>query len=378
LGTGTLSREAPASGEEAAELLRRCAEQGARVRPVGGGTKIDWGLPGDAVDVELSTGGLSGLLEHNEGDLTAVLGAGTPLAEAQARFADAGQMLALDPPLGAGDAATIGGVIAAGDSGPLRQRYGAPRDLVLGMTMALSDGTIARSGGKVIKNVAGYDLAKLVAGSHGTLGLILDVAVRLHPLPRTRATMRRDTSDADELGRVALLLSHSHLEMESLDVRWEGGTGSVFARFGGAAAHDQAKAAAEIAGGGEIVEDDAPLWQAQRDAQRGALVVRVSGLQAELPRAAREAERAGAALSGRGALGIWWLRWDSADGADVEELRARLTPFHCVVQDAPAELRERIDVWGEADAGRLALARRVKERFDPSRTLRPGTFVGGI
>ena len=106
-----------------------------------------------------------------------------PLAEAQARSARAGQMLALDPPLGAGAAATIGGVIAANDSGPLRHRYGGVRDLVVGITVVLSDGTIAKSGGKVIKNVAGYDLAKLFAGSFGTLGLIARVAVRLHPAP---------------------------------------------------------------------------------------------------------------------------------------------------------------------------------------------------
>ena len=97
-------------------------------------------------------------------------------------------MLALDPPLGPDAAATIGGVVATGDSGPLRHRYGAPRDLVVGMTIALADGTIARSGGKVIKNVAGYDLAKLFAGSFGTLGVIVEVAVRLHPLADTRVT----------------------------------------------------------------------------------------------------------------------------------------------------------------------------------------------
>ena len=113
------------------------------------------------------------ILEHNEGDLTAVLQAGVPLAEAQAAFADKGQMFAVDPPLGAGDAATIGGVMATADSGPLRHRYGGVRDLVLGITVALSDGTLAKAGSKVIKNVAGYDLGKLFTGSYGTLGLIV-------------------------------------------------------------------------------------------------------------------------------------------------------------------------------------------------------------
>ncbi len=156
------------------------------VRPRGGGTKLGWTPAVDATDFD--TRRLNRILEHNEGDFTAVLEAGVPLSEAQALFGAAGQMLALDPPLGAGDAATIGGVIAANDSGPLRHRYGSARDLVVGITIVLSDGAIAKSGGKVIKNVAGYDLAKLFAGSFGTLGLITQVAVRLHPAPPRTAT----------------------------------------------------------------------------------------------------------------------------------------------------------------------------------------------
>ena len=171
----TVTREAPGLPRRGgAALLRRCSDEGLRVCPVGGAARSSAGAAlGEPVDVELSTAGVADVVEHNEGDLTAVLDAGAPLAAAQAAFAEAGQMLALDPPLGAGGAATIGGVVASGDSGPLRHRYGAARDLVVGMTMALADGTVARAGGKVIKNVAGYDLAKLLAGSFGTLGLIL-------------------------------------------------------------------------------------------------------------------------------------------------------------------------------------------------------------
>jgi glycolate oxidase FAD binding subunit len=375
--------EAPASYEEAAEILRRSSDSGLRVRPVGGGTKLGWGGAAEA-DLELSTARLDELVEHNEGDLTAVLQAGTPLAKAQAAFAEAGQMLALDPPLGAGDAATIGGVVAAGDSGPLRHRYGAARDLVLGMRIALADGTIAKSGGKVIKNVAGYDLAKLVSSSFGTLGLILEVAVRLHPLAKVRVTARALSNDPLELGRAASSLAHSHLEMESLDVAWAKGRGELLARFGGVAAHEQASAAASILGEAEIVEVDAALWRGQRDAQRSAdgTVVRVSGLQAELPRVLREAEAVGASVAGRAALGISWLRLEHPDDesavAAVEELRARLAPFACVVLDAPPGVRGRLDVWDESDPGRLALARRVKVRFDPRGVLSPGVFVGAI
>jgi len=384
LASGTVTRQAPASHEEAAALLKRCSDDGARVCPVGGGTKLGWGGLGEPAELELSTAGLSDVVEHNEGDLTAVLDAGAPLAGAQARFAEAGQMLALDPPLGADDAATIGGVVASGDSGPLRHRYGAARDLVVGMTMALADGTVARSGGKVIKNVAGYDLVKLLAASFGTLGLILQVVVRLHPLASTRVTLRVPAGTAAELGALASALSHSHLEMESLDLTWSQGSGAVLARFGGAAAQQQATAAAEIAGGGELVEDDAALWEAQRALQRSeaGVVVRVSGLQADIPRLVGEAERANAKLAGRAALGISWLALegldDEAAAEAIGELRARLAPSPCVVLDAPAGVRRAVDVWDERDPGRLALARSVKERFDPQRTLRPGVFVGGI
>src|SRR5258708_22182924 len=173
-------------------MLARASADRNPVRLRGGGTKLRWGSPGPETHIELSTGRLAHVVEHNSGDLTAVLEAGVRLADAQARFATAGQMLALDAPLAAPGssepAATIGGIVATGDSGPMRHRFGGPRDLVLGMTVALSDGTVAQSGGKVIKNVAGYDLAKLLAGSFGTLGLILSVNVRLHPQPPGTAT----------------------------------------------------------------------------------------------------------------------------------------------------------------------------------------------
>ncbi len=383
MASGTVTRETPASHEEAAGLLRRCSDEGARVCPVGGATKLAWGGLGEPADLELSTAGMADVVEHNVGDLTAVLEAGAPLATAQTAFAEQGQMLALDPPLGAEDAATIGGVVASGDSGPLRHRYGAARDLVLGMTMALADGTVARAGSGVIKNVAGYDLAKLLSGSFGTLGLIVRVIVRLHPL-RPRVTMRLAAETPEQLAALSATLSHSHLEMESLDASWSEGAGAVLARFAGEAAADQATAAAELARGGELVEDDAGLWDAQRSLQRSetGVVVRVSGVQTDLAQLVDEAERAGATLSGRAALGISWLAFegldDDAAAVAVGELRRRLAPSPCVVLDAPPGVRQALDVWDERDPGRLELARRVKERFDPQRTMRPGIFVGGI
>ena len=376
MATRELRTEVPSSQEEAAALVARCGRDRLTLRVRGAGTKLGWGTPAADPDIELSTTSLDTVVEHNEGDLTAILEAGVPLARAQANFAAAGQMLALDPPLGEGEPATIGGVVASGDSGPLRHRYGAPRDLVLGMKVALSDGTVAKSGSNVIKNVAGYDLAKLFSGSFGTLGLIMQVVVRLHPRPAETVTAVARSDDPDAIARAASELAHASLEKECVDVRWERGEGAVLGRLGGATAHAQAEAAVRVLGldATEVVEDDARLWQRQRDGQRSTdrAVVRVSGLPSELARTIRAAETLGGSLVGRASLGISWI---TVAPERIGELRHVLRPFPCVVLDAPREVRASLDVW---DAQPFELARRVKQRFDPPGVFAPGTFAGGI
>ena len=379
-------REAPSSPEEAADVLRTAAEEELRVRMRGAGTKRSWGgPPPQAPDVELSTERLDELVEHNEGDLTAVLQAGVPLARAQEVFAEANQMIALDPWLGEDGTATIGGVIATGDSGPLRHRYAAARDLILGITVVLGDGTVARAGGKVIKNVAGYDLPKLFTGSFGTLGLIVEVVMRLHPLAANRVTAIGASDDPEALGRAATAVAHCPFGPESLDVAWNDGHGEVLARFGGATPEATAdEAVALLAGAGldaRATADDEGLWERQRAAQRSpdGAVVRVSGLASELPSVLRAAGEAGASLVGRAGMGLSWITLPAQEAgglvAAVEDLRRRLRPFACVVLDAPDDVREKVDVWGE-DA--LPLMRRVKARFDPHNVCNPGIFVGGI
>jgi glycolate oxidase FAD binding subunit len=382
LATAEVTRERPGSPEEAAELLRSLGEAGRAVRPVGGRTKVDWGGIGEPIAVELETGGMAEILEHNEGDLTAVLQAGVPLAEAQTLFGEAGQMFALDPPLGAGDATTIGGLVASADSGPLRHRYGGVRDLVLGITLALSDGTIAKAGSKVIKNVAGYDLGKLFSGSYGTLGLILDVTVRLHPKPVATAFGASD--DADVLAAAATKLAGLPLEADSLDAAWQQGSGRLLARFGGASAGDQARVAAEgmkEAGldGVETTEDDEDLWAALRNAQRGTAVLKVSGRVTDLATAIRVTERAGGSLVSRAAHGLSWIALDAGDLARrATDIRDDLQPRPVVLLDGPAGLRGDFDPWGPVDAGALQVMRRIKERFDTHRIFRPGAYLGGI
>lgn len=361
---------APGSDAEAAELLRACAREGRAVRPRGGGTKA---RPAADAELELSTSAL-GEIEHTPGDLTAVLGAGVRLADAQRVFAAEGQMLALDPPLGEGDAATIGGVLASADSGPLRHRYGAPRDLVLGMTVALSDGTVAKAGGRVIKNVAGYDLAKLFTGSLGTLGVILRAAVRLHPVPAGTATAVAEVDDPDRAAVAAGELARAPLELQSLDVAWSEGRGRVLARVAGVAAAERAEAAVALLAASGIeaaaIEDDEPVWTEQRDGQRlGGPVVRVSALPARLADVLRAADAAGARVVGRAGIGTAWLAVDDPDA--IGRVRERLAPAPCAVLGAPAG----VDPWGAMDEGALAVMRRVKERFDPAGVCNPGVLV---
>jgi glycolate oxidase FAD binding subunit len=375
----------PGSAERAAEALRATAAAGGGVRFVGGRTKLGWGSPLDDADLELSTAGLHRIVEHNAADLTAVLEAGVPLAQAQEAFAGAGQMLALDPP-SLGGRATVGGVVATGDAGPLRHRYGGPRDLLLGIRVALPDGTLARAGGRVIKNVAGYDLAKLFAGAFGTLGLVVEVVVRLHPLPAARATAVGRTDDPDALQRAAIGVGDAPLELDALDIRWERGRGALLARVGGveplARAHRAASLMGEAGLDPAVTEDDERTWERQRALQRAdaGVSVRVSAVRSDLARAVRASAATGATVVGRAGLGLLWFRLPAAPDEDliaaVGELRSAMAPRPCVVLDAPEAVRRAIDVWGEAAA--LGLMRRVKARFDPSGACNPGVFVGGI
>ena len=378
-------REAPAGAGDLARRLAEAAGEGLRVRPVGGGTKLAWGMPGEPVDLELSTAGLAEVREHDAGDFVAVVEAGASLEALRERFAASGERLALDPPtLGA---ATIGGVVATGDSGPLRHRYGAPRDLVVGVTVALSDGTLSRAGGKVIKNVAGYDLGKLLAGSFGTLGVIVEVALRLHPVPDATATAIGCGADPSRVAVAAGALAHQRLELESLDVRWSDGEGAVLARAAGAVPRPLAERAAaalrEASLDVEVVDDDDGLWERQRAGQRGRVaagdaVVRVSAVQAQLGDVLAAARALGGEAVGRAALGLCWVRLPAAEAATVERMRAELAPAPSVVLDAPAAVREAVDPWGEVDPAALELIRRVKARFDPAGALNPGRFVGAL
>jgi glycolate oxidase FAD binding subunit len=299
-----------------------------------------------------------------------------PLAEAQAVFARAGQRLALDPPLGKENAATMGGILATNDSGPLRHRYGGARDLVIGITVVLSDGTVAKSGGKVIKNVAGYDLAKLFGGSFGTLGLIARVAVRLHPLPTVSATVVGRCADPDRLASAAASLARLPLEADSLDVAWSDGAGTLLVRFAGAAAQRRAQAAAARITGLDALDvpsSDREVWDEQRARQRSAtgIVIKVAGRPSDLATVLRAARAARGAVVARAALGLAWITLPP--NFNVQSLRRALAPRACTVLDGAHQAS---DPWPALDPGVSALMRRVKDGFDPTRTFAPAPFGG--
>ena len=351
----------PESIQEAATLLRGLERP---IRPVGGGTK-PWIAARD--EEPLETGGLNRIVEHNVGDFTAVLEAGVPFADAQAAFAKHGQRLAWDPPIGSPRGATIGGIVATADSGPLRHRYGGVRDLVVGTTVVLSDGTVAKSGGKVIKNVAGYDLAKLFAGSFGTLGLIASVSVRLHPLPERTATVSESFDDPDALLARVTEFARRPLEADCFDVVWEQAAGRILLQFSGASAAEQARRI------GEPAEHD---WDTVRALQRSpdGAVLKVSGRPTDLPAVIRAA--GDATVVSRAALGLSWIAFAPGDdlGERVATARQALSPRACTVLDGAARVD---DQWPEAGPAQVVMER-LKARFDPARIFRPGAFVGGI
>ena len=209
---------------------------------------------------DLTAAGLNRILEHDPGDLTCTVEAGVRLSELRAALAAHGQRLSLDPP----DDPTIGALLARNLSGPLRHRFGAPRDLVLGATLVLGDGTIANAGGKVVKNVAGYDLARLVCGSEGRLAFVARASFRLHPVPKATRTLVVET---DEVAVVAARLLSSQLQPSALDVLHPGRIAVLFEGSERAVTAQLASAQALVGG----VETDDAVWQESRDRQGAAI-----------------------------------------------------------------------------------------------------------
>jgi len=388
-GVGARYVVEPANSDEVARVLRFANDNGLRVVPRGGSTKITWGAAPLSADLIVSTKRLNRVLEHAWGDMTATVEAGCTVADLQRTLAQHGQRLPLDvlwP-----EQATIGGILATNDSGALRQRFGSLRDAVLGVTVVLPDGTIAKSGGKVVKNVAGYDLPKLMTGAWGTLGIVTHATLRLYPQPHDTRTLSFTMPSATAANQLILQILDSTLVPTGLQLR----AGSadqigIDLRFEGitAALDAQAERVAQMARPVEAEPHNMPdPWHAREAAWRDdALMCKLTGTPASIGELIGAVERVAKPLKLHWhlvaqAVGTSLLRLDAPNDqaaiAALSILRAELQRMggSLVVLGAPVSIKQRFDVWGDAGDA-LALMRRVRERFDPQGTLSPGRFLG--
>jgi glycolate oxidase FAD binding subunit len=384
----------PADEKQIAATLRWANEAGVAVAPRGGGTKLGWGNPPTRLDLVVSTARLNRIVEHAWADLTVIVEAGVPVAQLQQALAQHGQRVATDPLWP--ERATVGGILSTNESGSLRLRFGALRDLIIGVTLALPDGTLAKSGGKVVKNVAGYDLPKLATGALGTLGIITQANFRLYPVPpgfgvRTLTFRAASISDANRL--ILTMqdspMAHTGLQVRvagdaqpAVDIRFEGTTAGIEAQC--ATARKLATIAAET-------QESADVWAARQDlwappADSAALAkfsVLPSRIAAACEAIRHTAEQGGLkwkiAVQG---TGLGWARLEAprpaALHAAVVALRADFErdAGSLFVAHRPAGMAV-LDAWGSAGDA-LPVMVRMKQQFDPRGTLNPGRFVGGI
>ena len=380
---------APGSPDEAAAVVRAAAVHDLSTVVRGAATKLDWGSPPERLDLVLDTRRLTGVVEHAAGDLIVVARAGTPLADLSTKLAAACQQLALDAPL---PGATVGGTVAVNTSGPRRMAYGTVRDLLIGVMIVRPDGVVARAGGKVVKNVAGYDLGKLVTGSYGTLGLITECAFRLHPVPEAGAVLRRPVDGPAGLRTLVSAVLGAQVVPAALELDAPAGGGLELAMLltGVPEGVRRRVATARALLGGEVAASDAePDWWSAYPWGAGDVGLKLTAALSRVPDLVAAAlaarDRHGVPIGVRGSVGTGVLYAGMPGATDpaavaavVADLRlvARVASGHAVVLTAPAAVRDGLDLWGPVPG--LALMRSVKSQFDPGRRFAPGRFVGGL
>jgi glycolate oxidase FAD binding subunit len=381
----------PANELQLASVLRQGNDANLAVIPRGGGTKLAWGNVPARADVILSTARLNKIIEHAWADLTVSVEAGVSLRELQSTLARHNQRLAIDvlwP-----KSATIGGILSTNDSGALRLRFGALRDLVIGATIALPDGTLASSGGKVVKNVAGYDLPKLVTGAFGTLGVITRAVFRLHPLPqcaRTFTFLARDAADAQrlvlaiqdsQLAHTALQARFIHDAQPQLDILFEATEAGITA---------QAAQLKSLVAPAPITEADPPVWNARQELYSAAsrqespcAIARISVLPSQIAQTAEAISalasahqlRANSVIQATG-LGCTLFEGDPTFiHSALQALRTQLESSggSVFLAQAPADLGHFV-VWSNFGDS-LPLMHAIKRQLDPKHTLNPGRLL---
>jgi glycolate oxidase FAD binding subunit len=386
---------APESDQQLAAALAFANEAGLAVVPRGGGTKLDWGNPPKRADLVLSTARLDRILEHVWADLTVTVEAGCKLQSLQQALAQHGQRLALDALWP--EHATVGGILSTNDSGVLRIRFGALRDLLIGITLALPDGTLASSGGKVVKNVAGYDLPKLATGALGTLGIITRAVFRLHPLPRTTTAVTCSANRSSDAARLLAALLDSTLAYSAVQVRvptldppeflvdvlFEGTQQGIANQIG----HLQS-----LASSATVLEADHHVWNARESLHSQYLTDPSSSVLLKMSTCPSDALAAIATLTDIAKSRASGSAVLQATGLGAIRLCGARNELHHVARAFREKLQSSggslvalgnsildadFDAWGSpGDA--LPLMRAVKAQLDPKTILNPGRFVGGV
>jgi len=415
-GTPVERQVFPESAEALAETMKEACEAGRTMAAIGGGRHLHLGNPPGSVNLGIHLSRLRGIVEYEPGNLTVSVRAGTTLADLQNALRAANQFLPLDP--AGGEAATLGGLLAANASGPLRLRYGTLRDLLIGIRMVHADGSRTRAGGKLVKNVAGYDMCKLYTGSLGTLGFCTELTLKVQPASGESATLALGFPSLPAALEATQAILRSELLPDAVEAinatayaalaaPPAAGSWILLVRFGEArtALHRQLDRTRDLAAasGASILQvsgDGATqeLWRRLADQRAGngsasGLLLKCAALYQSAAATGRLLEQAGERLQAQASLychaGIHvyhacyrWTGPECAPGAiqdAIRELRrhCRAAGGHLVVERARPEVKQGLDVWGY-EAPALDLMRRIKMQFDPKGLLNPGRFVGGI
>ncbi len=396
---------APASAEEVSRCLALVWADGLAVAPTGRGTRRHWGNPPRALDLVLSLSRLDRIVAHEPADLTVSVEAGVTLGQLEAALRPYRQFLPLDPPRAEGS--TVGGIVATAASGPYRARYGTIRDGLLGVTLVQADGTVVKGGGRVVKNVTGYDMPKLHVGALGTLGVVVAAHLRLQPRPAAEATWLYGFPSPEAVVEAALGIMDAPVVVSRLEMLVEATLAALGqAALPGAAlgvtvggvsegVRAQGERIAEICGrGGGVpipVAGAEAWWRRVTETwwPVGAddVVVRIGSRPSDVAKALRAVEAAAPAWACRASAGVanGVLHVTLRDGApgDTAALLARvresLAPLGatCVVEHAAPVAKVALDVWGDVGPA-LDVMRRLKTEMDPRGILNPGRYVGGI
>ena len=386
----------PASVWEIQDVLRFAAAQHLSVIPAGSGSKLQSGNPPEKVDIVLAMTRINEVVEYEPADLTVTVEAGIQLTALQEKLADNGQFLPLNPPYAS--RCTLGGIVAANASGSLRLRYGTARNLVLGLRVVHASGTVVKSGGKVVKNVAGYDVNKLYIGSFGTLGILTEMTLKLSPIPARQALLTAQFQDMQAAAKTGLSIVGSQTlpDFVNLLVNSEHAGPTLVTGFGGDAETvtwqlEQARRIMELNGAIGVKEVEGESFQKLNDAIRAfaesenesrTVIVQVNLKRTDIAEFAENVLTNNAEMLALLGSGVLYLKMEQVEElADtLATLRERVVAAHgsLIIESAPPELKQQLDVWGPVAPRARNLMQQLKARFDERNLLNPGRFVSGI